>query len=143
MARHVLILASDKQRKLATDYIRKALQYSRIEFKGPVRTGDQNAKMWSCLSDIARELRWHGATLTADDWKIMFMDALRRSKNEELRAVPNIDNTGFVNLSNSSSDLDKEEFADLITLILMFGDERGVEFTEPVERRFEEMEQAS
>jgi hypothetical protein len=76
-------------------------------------------------------LKWHGRHLTPDDWKLQFLDALRRAKNEELRIVPNIDNTGFVNLSTSSSDLSKKEMSDLIELIYKFGAEHGVELSKP------------
>jgi len=49
--------------------------------------------------------------------------------------VPNLENNGFVNLSTSSSRLSKAQFSDLIELIYKFGAERGVEWTEPKERR--------
>ena len=134
MARNIIILANDALRAKAMQYVRLAPPNSRVEFKGPQRSTDQNAKMWACLSDIARQLGWHGKKLTADNWKVMFLDALRRHHKEELLAVPNLDNTGFVDLGKSSSDLSKEEMADLITLILQFGDAHGVEFTEPEQR---------
>jgi hypothetical protein len=69
--------------------------------------------MWSMLTDIARELPWHGIKLKPDDWKLVFLDALKR----ETRMVPNLDGNGFVNLGRSSSDLSKSEMSDLIELI--------------------------
>jgi hypothetical protein len=63
-------------------------------------------------------------TLRPDDWKLIFLDALKR----ELRMVPNLDGTGFVNLGRSSSDLSKGEMSDMIELILAFGSQHGVTF---------------
>jgi hypothetical protein len=83
------------------------------------------------LSEVAAQLPWHGIKLSADDWKLIFLDALKR----ELRMVPNIDGSGFVNLGRSSSDLSKGEMADLITLIEQFGASHGVVFHDPESRR--------
>ena len=131
MSRHIVVLVNDRLRAKAVEYVQKARPGSRVEFKGPKRSVDQNAKMWACLSDIARQIQWHGLWLTADDWKLMFLDALKRVQHEELRLVPNLDLTGFVNLSTSTSDLDKEEMADLITLMLAWGDQHEVFWSEP------------
>ena len=54
------------------------------------------------------------------------MDALHR----EVRMVPNLDGTGFVNLGTRSSDLSKEEMSDLMEIISAFGASHGVEFNE-------------
>jgi hypothetical protein len=85
--------------------------------------------MWAMLTDIATQLPWHGVKLTPEDWKLVFLDALKR----ELRMVPNIDGTGFVNLGRSSSDLSKEEMSDLFELIHAFGAKHGVTFHDPME----------
>ena len=85
--------------------------------------------MWAMLTDVATQLRWHGQMLRTDDWKLVFLEALKR----ELRIVPNIDGTGFVNLGQSSSDLSKEEMSNLIELIFAFGANHGVIFNDPME----------
>ena len=95
-----------------------------MTFKKPKRTIPQNDLMWSCLTDVATQVTWHGIKLTPEDWKFVFMDAL----NRELRMVPNIDGSGFVNLGRSSSDLSKSEMTDLIEIIHMFGANHGVKF---------------
>ena len=70
---------------------------------------------------------WHGLRLTLDDWKLIFLDALKR----EVRMVPNIDGNGFVSLGRSSSDLSKEEMGDLLELIYAFGARHDVVFSGP------------
>ena len=76
------------------------------------------------LTDIASQLKWHGQKLTTDDWKLVFLDALKR----EVRAVPAISGVGWVQLGRSSSDLSKAEMSDLMELIAAFGAEHGVVF---------------
>ena len=127
MARALLILANDAIRARAKRWIDGVPGGTRVEFKSPKRTMPQNDKMWACLTDVAGQVLWHGVRLTADDWKLLFLDALKR----ELRMAPNIDGTGFVNLGRSSSDLSKEEMSALIELIHMFGAQHGVTFKEP------------
>lgn len=132
MGRHVITLANDRLRGTAIDYVRRAKPGSRVEFKGPRRSTDRNAAMWAKLSDIARQLVWHGRQLDAEAWKLVFLDALRRERKDEMQLVPNIDMTGFVNISPvHSSDLDNEEMGDLLTIISAFGDEHGVVWSEP------------
>jgi hypothetical protein len=81
------------------------------------------------LSEVAQQLPWHGVKLRPDDWKLIFLDALKR----ELRMVPNLDGTGFVNLGRSSSDLSKSEMSDLMELIAEFGARHGVIFQDQEE----------
>jgi hypothetical protein len=132
VSRHLLTIKSSTERERAARYVSAAPFGTRVEFKGPRRSTDQNALMWSHLSDIARALPWHGIKLTADDWKLIFLDALKR----EVRMVPNLDGNGFVNLGRSSSDLSKQEMSELIELIKAFGANHGIRFIDdPVEVR--------
>lgn len=129
MGRALIVLNSAADRAKATDWVCRAPRGSRVEFKAAKRSLPQNDRMWAMLTDVATQLKWHGATLHADDWKLIFLDGLKR----ELRIVPNMDGTGFVNLGRSSSDLSKAEMTDLIELIFAFGAKHGVVFQEPAE----------
>lgn len=118
---------------------------SRIEIKGPQRNRDQNAAMWAKLGDIAEQVRWPRRNpetgemtpmlLDAESWKLNFLDALRRSYDDDrklLDLVPNIDGTGWVNVGQAhSSDLTVPEMSDLLSIISAFGDQHGVEWSEP------------
>jgi hypothetical protein len=126
MSRAVLILHTDDLRRKAIHWITKAPKFTRVEFKGPKRTLPQNDRMWAMLTDVAEQVVWHGLWLTPTDWKLVFLDKLKR----EMRLVPNIDGDGFVNLGRSSSDLSVQEMGDLMTLIEMFGAQHGVVFHE-------------
>jgi hypothetical protein len=100
---------------------------TRVIFKTSKRTLPQNDRMWAMLTDVASQVPWHGLKLDTEDWKLLFLDALKR----ELRMVPNLDGNGFVPLGRSSSDLTIEEMTDMIELIFKFGAEHGVIFHEP------------
>lgn len=127
MSRAVVILGLQSERKRASDWCLKAPAGTIVEFKESKRTSDQNARMWAMLTEVARQVPWHGVRLTAEDYKLLFMDAL----NQEMRLVPNLNNNGFTNLGRSSSKLTKAEFGDLMTLIEEFGARHGVKFHEP------------
>lgn len=130
MGRAMLVLDTEFQRRKAQDWVWAAKNGSRVEFKGPQRSVDQNALMWALLTEVAQQLGWHGKRLTPDDWKLMFLDAWHREKKAELNIVPNLDNTGFVNLSTSTSDLAKDEMSELIEIIYRDGAKHGVVFSE-------------
>jgi hypothetical protein len=130
MSRALVTLSTKQTREKVANWAFNAPWGTRVEFKEAKRSTDQNSKMWACLTDIAQQVQWHGIKLTPDDWKLVFLDALKR----EVRMVPNIDGNGFVNLGRSSSDLSKDEMADLITIILAFGDKHEVKFHEPEAR---------
>jgi hypothetical protein len=126
VTRATLILASPSVRDKAHTWIDKAPSGTRLDFKAPRRTLPQNSRMWAMLSDVAAQVPWHGLKLSPDDWKLLFLDALKR----EVRMVPNLDGNGFVSLGRSSSDLSKAEMGDLMELISAFGANHGVKFHE-------------
>lgn len=124
MGRALIILNGLAARRKATAWVAKAPLGTRIEFKASKRSLPQNDRMWAMLTDVATQLPWHGVKLTADDWKLIFLDALRA----EVRIVPNLAGNGFVNIGRSSSDLSKAEMTELMDLIDVFGAEHGVIF---------------
>jgi hypothetical protein len=128
MSRALVTLNGKSDRERVANWVMRLPAGSRVEFKKPRRTLPQNDKMWSMLTDVSTQLKWHGLTLSTEDWKLIFLDAL----NREVRMVPNIDGTGFVNLGRSSSDLSKDEMSDLFEVISAFGARHGVVFHDPV-----------
>lgn len=126
MSRATLILNSELVRAKALRWINGVPPGTRVEFKAPKRTLPQNDKMWAMLTEISEQVVYHGVKLAPDDWKLLFLDALKR----EVRTVPNLDGNGIVSLGRSSSDLSREEFAGLIEIITEWGVRNGVTFTE-------------
>lgn len=91
-----------------------------LEVRRETRSDAQNSLMWSCLSDIAKQVDWHGRKLSADDWKDMATAALKRQ-----RVVPGIDG-GFVVLGQRTSRMTKAELSELVDFLHALGDQRGV-----------------
>jgi hypothetical protein len=128
MSRALLVLAFPSDREKAKRWIDKAPVNTRIEFKGPRRSLDQNSRMWAMLTDISVQKHHCNLKLSPEDWKFLFLSSLKR----ELRMVPNLDGNGFVQLSGrSSSDLDKEEMSNLIELMFAWGARECVVWSEP------------
>ena len=126
MSRAVLILANDAIRERAIKWIKGAPDRTRVEFKEPKRTTDQNAKMWAMLSDIARQKEHTGRKYTTEDWKCLFMHAL----GQELRFVPSLDMKTFLPLGFRSSELSVQEMRDLIELMYAYGAEHNVKWSD-------------
>ena len=129
MSRALIVVNNPAERMRAASLVERVPFGTRVEFKAAKRTLDQNSRMWAMLTDVAQQLPWHGQKLRPNDWKLIFLDALKR----EVRIVPNLEGTGFVNLGRSSSDLTKEEMGDLMELISEFGARHGVKFHDPNE----------
>jgi hypothetical protein len=127
MARALLILANPAIRAKAADWLVKAPDGTRVEFKAPQRTLEQNSRMWAMLTDIATQQEHGGRKYPADDWKAIFLSALGR----ETRFVPSLYGESFIPIGQSSSDLSKQEMSDLIELMFAWGTENGVVFNEP------------
>lgn len=134
MSRALVVINSAADREKIHRWADQAPYGTRVEWKPTKRSLDQNAKMWALLTELAEHLPWHGKKLSADGWKLMLLDALKRASGEVLNIVPNTDGTGFVNLSTSSSDLSKAEMSDLIELIHEFGARHGVQFHDSEEK---------
>ena len=127
MTRYVMTLRSNDDRRRACKYVNGAPYATRVEFKATKRSLPQNDRMWAMLTDVAEQVPWHGVRLRPDDWKLIFLDALK----QEMRMVPNLNGDGFVNLGRSSSDLSKGEMSDLMELIAAWGAQHDVKFHEP------------
>lgn len=116
MSRATYIVGTEAERARLLDHIKRAPLGFRVECKRSKRSTPQNDRMWAMLTDISRQLVWHGVRMEPEDWKLVFMAGL----NQELRMVPNIEGNGHVQLGRSSSKLTKEEMSDLMALIEAF-----------------------
>jgi hypothetical protein len=91
------------------------------------RTTNQNSKLWPLLEEVAAQTTLNGVQYDSEDWKIIFLSALNKSRKLQMKVILGIYGEP-VNLGRSSSKLDKELFSDLIELIQAFGAENGVTF---------------
>jgi NinB protein len=123
MSRAIITIDGSGDRSRAVNWINKAPPGTRVEFKAPARSLDQNSLLWQRLTEVSTQVVWHGQRLKPSDWKDIFTAALRKA-----RVVPGIDPGSFVLLGLHTSDMSKEEMGNLLDLIDAFGAEHGVTF---------------
>jgi hypothetical protein len=116
------ILAHQEARRNCAQFAMTGPDGWQAVFQPPTRTLDQNALMWPLLTALSKQIVWHGAKLSADDWKDMLTASLRKQ-----RAAPGIDG-GFVVFGERTRVYSKAKFSEMIELILAFGAQHGVEF---------------
>lgn len=122
--RDILIIRTDKQRRMAVEKILKLPEGWAVEFRPPNRSLDQNARMWSMLHDLSKQLEWGGVKLSPEDWKLVMLAGL----GEEIRMVPNVERNGYVPLGVSTSKLSVARMRELIDFISYFGAQHNVTF---------------
>ena len=125
MAREIVEIKGVDDRDKIARWARHVPLHTTVEFRAPRRSTDQNALMWSLLSQISRQVDWYGQKLSNEDWKDVLTASLRRT-----RVVPGIDAGTFVPLGMRTSQMTKEEISELLELIYAFGAERNVHFRE-------------
>jgi hypothetical protein len=138
MTRATIVLHRKDDVAKALRWIAQAPQGTRVEFKSPRRSLDQNALLWSLLGEVSRQVEWYGAKLSPEDWKDVFSASLRRA-----RVVPGLDSGTYVPLGMRTSDMSKEEMANLLELIAAFGAEHNVTFHDPDLARRESLGEAA
>lgn len=115
-----VILRGDAQRALARRLIDVAPDDAVVKVSAPVRTSDQNAKMWAMLSDISRA-KPSGRKHTPEVWKCIFMQAL----GHKVRFEEGLEGEPFP-IGFHSSNLTRRQMADMIEFMFSYGSEHGV-----------------
>lgn len=119
----MLVIAGEIARKAICRHVLAAPEGHIVTIKEPIRNLEQNAKLWAMLTDLENQCDWHGIKLTAEEWKDLLSAGLVKSK-----VVPNIDGSGFVILGQRTSKMTIKQFSELLELVGMFGDSRGVKW---------------
>jgi hypothetical protein len=110
-----IILRTRQDRGRAVRWIENAPDGTVVEFKQKGRSNDQNAAMWSILTQINRQRPVHnGVKMSAVLWKAVFLQAL----GAELVMLPTLEGGGLFPFGHRSSKLTVSEMGDLITLML-------------------------
>jgi hypothetical protein len=113
--RPCIILRTRQDRGRAVRWIETAPDGTVVEFKQKGRSNDQNAAMWSVLTQINRQRPVHnGVKMSAVLWKAVFMQAL----GAELVMLPTLEGGGLFPFGHRSSKLTKDEMSNLIELML-------------------------
>ena len=124
MSRWAFVIGKNN-RELIRRWLDRAPDGYRVEIAEPKRTDAQNRLLWPLLSALSIQVKWHGLTLSPDDWKDVMTAGLKR----EARMVPNMDGNGFVALGMRTSTMTKAEFSELVELIHAFAAREGVDLS--------------
>ena len=118
-----IIIRTAADRGRALRWVTQAPFGTVVEFKQKGRSTDQNAAMWSLLTQIARQRPTHnGVKMSAATWKAVFLDAL----GAEITWLPKLDEPGMFAFGHRSSKLTVAQMSDLITLMLAWADTNGL-----------------
>lgn len=105
-------LVSALNRERAKRLIDAAPDRALVNIRPETRSNEQNARMWSMLSEISRA-KPEGRELTPEVWKAIFMHALGHAQRFEMA----LDGRGVVPVGFRSSRLTKEQMSDLMELM--------------------------
>ena len=131
--KRVYILAHQEARIRAMRAVHDAPIGFAVTVSEPTRSLEQNAPLWALLEEIAEQVIWHGKKLTKENWKDIFTASIRKSQ-----VAPGLDG-GFVVLGQSTSNMSKSEFSELLELIHCFAAEHEVKLNDDITTgRYEE-----
>lgn len=125
-----VILVGQGQRDLAKSLIDRASDDAVVTVKEGTRNLDQNALMWVLLSDISRA-KPEGRQWVPETWKAAFMHYL----GHQVKFAEGLDGSGPFPVGFRTSRLSKRQMADLITVILEYGDRHGIRWSVPAHDR--------
>ena len=120
---YTIRLTGPTQRAYAKRLIDAAPDYAMVTVKAGDRTLEQNAMMWSLLTDISRA-KPEGRCWPPETWKAAFMHAL----GHQVQFAEGLDGSGPFPLGFRSSKLSKPQMSLLIEYILEYGARHGVQF---------------
>lgn len=124
-ARQSFVLINDRVRENAIAAIRQARDGWRVKVEPPLRSSDQNAKMWAMLNDVARS-KPEGRQWPPETWKSAFMHAL----GHQVLFADGLDGSGPFPIGFRTSRLTVRQMIDLIDSIYAYGSAHGVEWRE-------------
>lgn len=125
MSRAVVKISNELDRRKVAAWASNVRAGTTVEFRAPRRSNDQNALMWSLLTQISQQVEWFGKFRSPEDWKDLTTAALRHAE-----FVPGITPGTLVPLGMRTSQMTSAEISDLIESLYAFGAERGVKFRE-------------
>lgn len=124
-SRATVHIKGNAERNLIARWAAGVPEGTTVEFRAPRRSTDQNALMWSLLTQISKQVEWFGKFRSPEDWKDLSTAALRGAE-----FVPGITPGTVVPLGMRTSQMTSAEISELIESLYAFGAERGIRFRE-------------
>jgi hypothetical protein len=94
----------------------------------PICSWEQKKRFHAMVRDIARDIPvWCEMRMDEEDWKRLLLAGAYGQK-----VIPNPIGDGFLVMNKARvRDMEKPNMTDLITQMMVFGNERGVQWTDP------------
>lgn len=127
MTTAVLLMSRQDDQMKARRWLQNPPADCVVRFGKATRSDKQNRWLWPHLQDLQRQVP-EMAAYSLDDIKLRFLNAL----GVEMRFLPVLEGEGAFPVGLKSSTLTKMQFAGLQELILKFGAERQVKWSEPL-----------
>ena len=101
-----------------------------ITLSRPTRSLEANARLHAMLSDLSKQVEWHGQKFTGEVWKRLCVASYLREQNESPMLVPSLDGQGVDIVYQKTSKMSKKVMSELIEWVSCFGAENNVVWSE-------------
>jgi hypothetical protein len=141
--KQTFIMAHDLARANAVQAVRQAPVGFVVQIGEPIKKRHQEEKYHAMIGDIAKQCEFMGGRLDSDDWKRLLVDMFAKVMRDmgtplhhDGRVIPSLDFQRVVQLGVQTREFRVREAADFIEYLYAFGAERGVVWSERVERMY-------
>lgn len=95
------------------------------------KSREQEKKYHAMINEIATQASHMGAKWSSDDWKRLLVDKfIRDTGNVNAPIVPNLDQSGIVQLGFQTRNFTKEQGAEFIEFLHQWSADHGIELSE-------------
>lgn len=95
------------------------------------KSREQEKKYHAMINEIATQASHMGAKWSSDDWKRLLVDKfIRDTGNVNAPVVPNLDQSGIVQLGFQTRNFTKEQGAEFIEFLHQWSADHGIELSE-------------
>lgn len=116
MDKQIFRLSHDTARQNAARAVLNAPEDFMVRIEPRTRSLEQNAMLHALFTEAARNARWHGRKLTAEQWKVLFISGHAIATGRGADMVPGLEGE-FVNIRESSARMSVARMTSLIEYI--------------------------
>lgn len=110
-------VSTEASRRVAAHAVMTAPDGYCVSVKPWSRSLDQNSKLHALFSDIAKSAKYLNRTLTAQQWKTLFISGHAIATGLGADMIPGLENE-YVNVRESSAQMSVERMSSLIEYVL-------------------------
>lgn len=131
MEKRLFVLAHDRARANAVEFVRTAPAGWKVLVSAPNRTDEASARFHAMCNDVSKQCTWAGKRRTPVQWKVLFVSGHAVATQEETEIIPGLEGE-FLNVRESTTQMSQRRMLSLIAYVRAWGDTQGVVWSEPV-----------